>query len=61
MSWSQDKDAFVLLDKNVKPAAMQVLRKTDLPARVQRSQVEALYQRFNLKPYWETGASSNQG
>ena len=61
VSWSQDKDAYVLMDKNVKPAAIQVLHKTDLPARVERSQLEALYQRFNLKPYWETGSTPNQG
>jgi sporulation protein YlmC with PRC-barrel domain len=61
VSWSPDKNAYVLNDKNVKPAAMQVLHKTDLPGEVQRSQLEALYQRFNLRPYWERGTSQNQG
>ena len=61
VAWSPDKDAYVLNDKNVKPAAMQVLHKTDLPGEVQRAQLEALYQRFNLRPYWEGGTSQNQG
>ena len=61
VAWSPDKDAYVLNDKNMKPAAMQVLHKTDLPGAVQRSQLEALYKRFNIRPYWVGGTSQNQG
>jgi hypothetical protein len=61
VSWSQEKEAFVLNDNNVKPTAMQVLHKTELPSHVNRSQLDALYSRFNLKPYGESEPAGKQG
>lgn len=48
LAWSLSKDRFVLED-NVQPEAMQALHKTKLPTRVQRAQLETLYDRFNVK------------
>ena len=61
VSWSPDKDAFVLKDKDLKPAAVQALHRTNLPAHVQRAQLQTLYERFNLTPYWENQATQKQG
>ena len=58
ISWSADKNSFELNDKGVKPEAMQRLHRTDLPTRVHREQLEALYNRFHVKPYW---TSANEG
>jgi len=60
VTWSADKNAFVMNDANVKPEAMQLLHKTDLPAGVQRSELEALYDRFGLQPYWRNDSGNRQ-
>jgi sporulation protein YlmC with PRC-barrel domain len=61
MMWSAARNAFVLADNNVEPIAMPALHKTRLPADVQRSRLQALYERFNLKPYWNTNTAAGQG
>ncbi|MBN8926029.1 MAG: hypothetical protein BGO51_23705 [Rhodospirillales bacterium 69-11] len=61
LSWSSDKDAFVLKDKGLDPTAMQALRKSDLPARVARTQVQTLYERFDVTPYWDKQQGKDKG
>ncbi|MGE0226807.1 MAG: PRC-barrel domain-containing protein [Acetobacteraceae bacterium] len=50
--WDPRKNAFVLKETGIQAQEMSALARTELPARVRRSEVETLYHRFNLTPYW---------
>lgn len=51
LAWSSDKGLTV--QGATSPDAFQPASKTGLPTRVQRSELEALYKRFDLRPYQE--------
>lgn len=51
IAWSSDRGLTV--QGATSPEAFQPLKKTDLPTRLRRSQLEALYKRFDLRPYEE--------
>lgn len=55
IAWSPGQGAYVLKSSASQLKQMQDLPKGDTPARVRREQLQALFQRFGLKPYWRQG------
>ncbi|MGR0187760.1 PRC-barrel domain-containing protein [Azospirillum aestuarii] len=52
LSWSATNEGFVLNADEQQLRQMQGLRKEDLPARVRTSDLQKLYDRFGVQPYW---------
>lgn len=55
LTWSPGERAYVLKSSAFQPKQMQDLPKGEAPTRVRREQLQALYQRFGLKPSWQQG------
>lgn len=55
LTWSQAERAYLLKGSASQLKQMQGLPKGETPTRVRREQLQALYQRFGLKPSWQQG------
>lgn len=55
LTWSPAERAYILGGSASQLKQMQDLPKGETPTRVRRQQLQALYQRFGLKPYWQQG------
>jgi sporulation protein YlmC with PRC-barrel domain len=55
IAWSSQADAFTLKDSTAQPERIGGLRHDDVPAQVQRHQLQALYERYGVTPYWQEG------
>lgn len=55
LTWSPAEHAYMLKGSASQLKQMQDLPKGETPTRVRRQQLEALYQRFGLKPHWQQG------
>lgn len=55
LAWSAKEHAYTLQNSDSKLKQMQDLPKGEMPIRGRREQLQALCQRFGLKPYWQQG------
>jgi len=55
LTWSPAERAYILKGSTSQLKQMQGLPKGETPTRVRREQLQALYQRFGLRPYWQQG------
>jgi sporulation protein YlmC with PRC-barrel domain len=61
LSWSPQKEAFVLNADPQKLQAMQGFPKQDLPTRISTAQLAKLYADFGVPPYWQAGGQAPSG
>jgi sporulation protein YlmC with PRC-barrel domain len=61
LSWSPQKEAFVLRGDAQKLQAMQGFPKQDLPTRISTAQLAKLYADFGLPPYWQSAGQGAGG
>jgi hypothetical protein len=55
IAWSSQDGAFTLKSGAAQPERIAGLQHDDVPTQVQRTQLQALYERYGVTPYWQEG------
>ncbi|HJS86692.1 MAG TPA: PRC-barrel domain-containing protein [Acetobacteraceae bacterium] len=55
VAWSSQADAFTLKSGAAQPERITQLQHDEVPTQVQRDQLQALYERYGVTPYWQEG------
>jgi sporulation protein YlmC with PRC-barrel domain len=55
ITWSDQDRAFTLKGGAAQPERIAGLQHDEVPAQVQRNQLQALYERYGVIPYWQEG------